>query len=93
MFRPTPAKSHYLFNLRDVHKLVQGILQADSGTVREAKPMLRLFYHEALRCFQDRLNCYEDKSQFQNMMHQVSVCLASIIALRSLLTSALWLLN
>lgn len=39
---PTPAKSHYVFNLRDLSKCVQGILQADSGTMRDAPSMLRL---------------------------------------------------
>lgn len=38
---PTPAKSHYVFNLRDLSKCVQGVLQADSGTMREAPAMLR----------------------------------------------------
>lgn len=38
---PTPAKSHYVFNLRDLSKCVQGVLQADSGTLREAVAMMR----------------------------------------------------
>ncbi|XP_063222655.1 dynein axonemal heavy chain 6 isoform X2 [Bacillus rossius redtenbacheri] len=68
---PTPAKSHYIFNLRDLSKCVQGILQADSGTMREKADMLRLFYHECLRVFHDRLVSVEDKSYFYRLMEQV----------------------
>nr|CAH7756356.1 unnamed protein product [Callosobruchus chinensis] len=53
---PTPAKSHYVFNLRDLSKCIQGITQADSGTMRDETSMLRLFYHECLRVFHDRID-------------------------------------
>jgi dynein heavy chain len=68
---PTPAKSHYVFNLRDLSKCVQGVLQADSGTMREEIVMLRLFYHECLRVFHDRLINIEDKSYFYFLMREI----------------------
>jgi len=38
---PTPTKCHYVFNLRDLSKCIQGILQADSRTLRDANHVLR----------------------------------------------------
>lgn len=38
---PTPNKCHYVFNLRDLSKCIQGILQADSRTLRDANHVLR----------------------------------------------------
>ncbi|XP_043266980.1 dynein axonemal heavy chain 6 [Venturia canescens] len=68
---PTPEKSHYVFNLRDLSKCIQGILQADSSSIREAKQMLRLFYHECLRVFHDRLINVEDKSYFYRLLTEI----------------------
>lgn len=68
---PTPAKSHYVFNLRDLSKCIQGVLQADSGTMREPVNMQRLFYYECLRVFHDRLINEEDKSYFYYLMKEV----------------------
>lgn len=70
---PTPAKSHYVFNLRDLSKCVQGILQADSSNYSMPVQLMRLFYHEAMRVFHDRLINDEDKAYFRNLMHETSI--------------------
>uniref|UniRef100_A0A3Q3E168 Dynein, axonemal, heavy chain 1 n=1 Tax=Labrus bergylta TaxID=56723 RepID=A0A3Q3E168_9LABR len=43
---PTPAKSHYTFNLRDLSKVFQGILMAEAGMMEDKLQLLRLWYHE-----------------------------------------------
>ncbi|KAJ8737519.1 hypothetical protein PYW08_000114 [Mythimna loreyi] len=68
---PTPAKSHYVFNLRDLSKCMQGVLQADAAYMRLPQAMLRLFYHECLRVFHDRLINIQDKSYFYHLMSTV----------------------
>ncbi|GFS25719.1 dynein heavy chain 6, axonemal [Elysia marginata] len=68
---PTPAKSHYVFNLRDLSKVVQGILQADAGHFREKNQIVRLFIHETQRVFHDRLINIDDKFHFHKLMSDV----------------------
>ena len=53
--RPTPAKPHYTFNLRDLGKVFQGMLMSDPKKVSDKTPYLRLWIHECNRIFRDRL--------------------------------------
>ncbi|XP_032177365.1 dynein heavy chain 1, axonemal isoform X1 [Mustela erminea] len=65
---PTPAKSHYTFNLRDLSKVFQGMLMADPAKVEDKVRLLRLWYHESCRVFRDRLVNDEDRSWFDKLL-------------------------
>lgn len=65
---PTPAKSHYTFNLRDLSKVVQGILQVKPSIIQTKNDMVRVFCHESSRIFHDRLIDETDRNYFNRLL-------------------------
>ncbi|KAG2448089.1 hypothetical protein HYH02_007114 [Chlamydomonas schloesseri] len=65
---PTPAKSHYTFNLRDLSKVFQGLLMITPSTCQSKDTLMRLWLHESCRVFHDRLINNEDKEYFKKML-------------------------
>ncbi|KAK6626143.1 hypothetical protein RUM43_006448 [Polyplax serrata] len=68
---PTPAKTHYTFNLRDLSKVFQGVLMVSPDTINTLPSLLNLWYHENCRVFQDRLVSQSDRDWFDNLMKKV----------------------
>ncbi|TGZ66460.1 hypothetical protein CRM22_005313 [Opisthorchis felineus] len=67
-FLPTPTKMHYLFNLRDISKIFQGLLRASKSQIETRTSMLRLWIHEGLRVFADRLINDKDRTSYVDLV-------------------------
>ncbi|GIM07381.1 hypothetical protein Vretimale_11536 [Volvox reticuliferus] len=58
---PTPSKSHYLFNTRDLAKIIQGMMQATKAFYNSKEEVLQLWCHECMRIIADRMWDHADK--------------------------------
>ena len=58
---PIPKTSHYLFNLRDMSKVLQGVCSASMKHTTKKIDIIRLWMHEMARSFCDRLISDEDR--------------------------------
>ncbi|XP_075968107.1 dynein axonemal heavy chain 2 [Anarhichas minor] len=63
-FLPTPAKTHYLFNLRDMSKVFQGLLRAHPDFHDTKNNIAKLWIHECFRVVSDRLVDHSDMEAF-----------------------------
>lgn len=50
------------------YSFILGVLQADTGVIRDGKQIFRLFCHESMRVFHDRLINNEDKMYFYQIL-------------------------
>ncbi|KAG5894356.1 hypothetical protein JTB14_031917 [Gonioctena quinquepunctata] len=67
---PTPTKIHYLFNLRDISKIFQGLLRSHHDYQNDKSTMLKLWIHECYRVFYDRLIDESDQDWFVAQMNE-----------------------
>uniref|UniRef100_A0A8C4MX33 Dynein axonemal heavy chain 11 n=1 Tax=Equus asinus asinus TaxID=83772 RepID=A0A8C4MX33_EQUAS len=64
-FLPTAIKFHYLFNLRDLSNIFQGILFASPECLKGPSDLIRLWLHESSRVYGDKLIDTKDCDLFQ----------------------------
>jgi dynein heavy chain len=66
--KPTPNKSHYTFNLRDISRIAQGLCRAENRSCSEPIQVVRMWVHENNRVFGDRLIDDKDRSWLNGLL-------------------------
>jgi dynein heavy chain len=61
----TPVKFHYIFNLRDLSRIYEGLLQSTVDKFDTKEKFIRLWRNESMRVFADRLINITDKDLVQ----------------------------
>ncbi|KAL0190552.1 hypothetical protein M9458_013250, partial [Cirrhinus mrigala] len=67
-FLPTAIRFHYIFNLRDISNIFQGILFALPEQVRYPIDLVHLWLHESSRVYSDKLMEEKDVELFNKIL-------------------------
>ena len=66
--KPIPSKFHYIFNLRDISRIFQGILMIESRYFTTSEVYIQLWIHEVERVFCDRLTNAQDLKEVRDVI-------------------------
>ncbi|OEH76364.1 dynein gamma flagellar outer [Cyclospora cayetanensis] len=70
---PTPSRFHYIFNLRDLSRVFQGILNCPIDSVNTHELFLGLWKHECTRVLADKLCRKGDKAIVQQAINNACI--------------------
>ncbi|XP_028842651.1 dynein heavy chain 9, axonemal-like isoform X2 [Denticeps clupeoides] len=66
-FLPTAIKFHYIFNVRDLSNIFQGILFCTSECLKTPQDLLKIYLHESSRVYRDKMVEEKDFSTFDKL--------------------------
>ena len=69
---PTPQKTHYTYNVRDLSRVFQGLLLSPASAFPSPEPFIRLWIHEVHRVFADRLIDDTDSQAFLEWVRELT---------------------
>ncbi|XP_058060896.1 dynein axonemal heavy chain 10 [Anopheles bellator] len=67
---PTPSKFHYIFNMKDLSRIVAGMLQIHPNYFREARQLVRVWRNEFSRVICDRLINEHDQRWLEQQLSE-----------------------
>uniref|UniRef100_A0A8C3EQ44 Dynein axonemal heavy chain 17 n=1 Tax=Corvus moneduloides TaxID=1196302 RepID=A0A8C3EQ44_CORMO len=70
-FLPTAIKFHYIFNLRDLSNIFQGLLFSTPECLKSPVDLVRLWLHEAERVYGDKLVDEQDQYSFKKLLADI----------------------
>jgi dynein heavy chain len=71
-FLPSAVKFHYNFNMRDLSAIVEGIVQSKPEYYSGPLKLCRLWMHECLRVFTDRMVSQTEASRCNDLLQDVA---------------------
>jgi dynein heavy chain len=65
---PSPSKFHYVFSLRELSRVFEGILRVEPDELNTGSEFAHFWRHECLRAFMDKLSSLKDKEAFMSQL-------------------------
>ncbi|XP_026855443.2 LOW QUALITY PROTEIN: dynein heavy chain 9, axonemal [Electrophorus electricus] len=78
-FLPTAVKFHYVFNLRDLSSIFQGILFCKSECLKTPEDLVKVYLHESNRVYRDKMVEDKDFAAFDKLQSETVGNLSKVI--------------